>query len=109
MPHRRRPELVPIGVSNLARSTPVWLGLRPPTPPMSGHQQADQRPSVQRVALARSLAIDEGRSLDRAVAQLAPEKAGLARTRDSRWTGLFLQDLCGLVIGAVHCVLGGAR
>ena len=65
--------------------------------------------SAQRTRAARSPATDESRCREPAVAQLAPQKAGLARPSDSSRTDLRGQDVCRIVARALHRILGWPR
>ena len=52
---------------------------------------------------------DESRCREPAVAQLAPQKAGLARPSDSSRTDFCGQDVCGILARALHRILGWPR
>src|SRR5262249_27407734 len=49
---------------------------------------------------------DESWCRERAVARLAPQKAGVARSPDRGWTDLCGQDICGVAARTLHRILG---
>ena len=52
---------------------------------------------------------DESRCRERAVARLAPQKAGVARSSDSGRTDFCGQDICGILARTLHRILGRPR
>ena len=57
---------------------------------------------------ARNPVTDENRRRERAVAQLAPQKAGLARPSDGSRTDVCGQDICRILARTLHRILSGA-